>query len=91
MAIQELNSVELNEVAGALGFNLGNGALNPINGLVNTLINLDLQNGLPLTLAGVLGAVTNPWILLEAVDLGGILSVGSALLGDELGGLGLGL
>lgn len=90
MAIQELNATEICAVSGAGLFgNLGNGALNPVNGLVNLLTNLDLAHGLPNLLAGVLGLVLNPFAALQAIDLGGILSVVFSTLQDELNGLGL--
>lgn len=89
MAIQELNSVEVTEVSGALLGNLGNGALNPVNGVSNLLVNLDPGNTLALTLAGVLGLLANPFILFQATDPGGIAAVGLGTLGDALGGLGL--
>lgn len=92
MAIQELNATEIQSVTGAGLFdNLGNGALNPVNGLVNLLTNLDLGGLLTGLVGGVLGLVARPQTLLEAIDLGGIVSVlGSTLSGELnflLGGL----
>lgn len=91
MAIQELNVVEINEVAGAL--NLGNGALNPLNGLTNTLTNLNLETQIPLTIAAIVGLLANPGVIFQAIDVGGIFGVVSALPTQEvsplLGGLAL--
>lgn len=92
MAIQELNTIEIESVAGGGLFgNIGNGGLNPVNGLTNLLSNLDLGALLGGLLGGVLGLLANPGILLQALDLGGILSVVFETVGDLLGNsLGLG-
>lgn len=89
MAIQQLDALEVSEVSGALLGNLGNGALNPVNGVSNLLINLEPGNTLALTLAAVIGLLANPLILLEATRPGDIAAVLLGTLGDALGGLGL--
>lgn len=86
MAIQELSAIEIDTVTGAGLFdNLGNGALNPLNGLVNLLVNLNPGQVVGGLLAGVFGLLANPGILLQAIDLGGILSVVTETVGDLLG------
>jgi hypothetical protein len=86
MAIQELNTIEINAVTGAGLFdNLGNGGLNPVNGLVNLLTNLDLGQLVGGLLTGVFGLLANPGALLQAIDLGGILAVVFQTVGDLLG------
>lgn len=85
MAIQELNATEVSLVAGAGLFgNIGNGALNPVNGVVNALVNLDLGQVVGGLVAGVVGLLLNPLILFQAVDIGGIVAV--LLGGNGLGG-----
>jgi len=87
MAIQELNVVEINEVAGAL--NLGNSALDPINGVTNLLTNLNPGTFLQLAVAGVVGLLAYPYVIFEAVDVGGVAGVLSGLPAQELPQLGL--
>lgn len=90
MAIQELNMVEVNEVSGALLGNLGNGAINPLNGITNLLVNFDAPLVLGGALAGLLGLLANPFILFQATDPGAVVAVISTTIGDLLGGsLGL--
>lgn len=85
MAIQELNAVEMSEVSGALLGNLGNGGLNPVNGISNTLINIAAGETLALALAGIFALLANPFILFQATDPGGVAAVGLGTLGDLLG------
>lgn len=90
MAIQELNMVEVSEVSGALLGNLGNGALNPFNGLSNLLTNLDAPLVLGGLLAGIFGLLANPFILFQATDPGAVVAVGVETVSDLVGnGLGL--
>lgn len=94
MAIQELNTVEIDEVAGALGFNLLGGGINPVNGVVNALVNLAPELIIGGAVAGVLGLVSNPLILLQATDPGGVVAVltgGNGYLADLGALLGGGL
>jgi len=90
MAIQELNANEIDLVAGAGLFgNLGNGGLNPVNGVTNLLTNFNPGTFLQLLVAGVVGLLANPFVLFEAVDVSGIVAVLVSTVQDELNGLGL--
>lgn len=90
MAIQELNAIEIDQVNGAgLFSSIGNGGLNPVNGLTNLLTNLDLGQVVGGLLAGVIGLLANPGVLFQAIDVGGIVGVLTYTIQDELRGLGL--
>lgn len=90
MAIQQLNTNEVETVSGAFLGNLGNGGLNPLGGLLNTLTNFDAGGFFGGLLTGVLGLLANPGILFQAADPNGVASVGIETLSDLFGnGLGL--